>query len=160
MDKNITNLSYSYHIEIDEYWDGQKHTTRFETVIYTFLNLLLIVSFIIFSSNPNVYDVFSTATILFIGQFLFYLFSKYKMRKIIKNNPCYTSQINLQITENRIELSQNNIKRSIPKEYIVKLKELKKTILIYYSPYKSIIIPKKIMSEDELHLIRDIFNIS
>lgn len=159
MNKNIINLNYNYHVEVKEYLDTRKYTERFEIIIYTFSNILLVIFFTIFNSNPSVYNTFIIATILFAGQFLFYLFSKHKIKKIIKNNPSYTNQVNLKINEKEIKLSQNNIKRIIPWNYIIRLKELKKTILIYYSPYKSIVIPKRVISDNELKFIKYKLNI-
>lgn len=160
MNKKTINLNYHYHVEDKEYLDRRSYTERFKFINYIFLYTMLVIILSVFNTNPSLYNTFIYAVIFFIALFLFHLFSQHKIKQIIKNDPRYTNEINLQINEKWIEISQNNMKRIIPWNYIVKFKELKRTILIYYSPYKHIMIPKRIMKENELQLIKDIFNTS
>ena len=89
-----------------------------------------------------------------------YFINRKSQKREAKKGMQYLEKTNLKITEEGVVLSQKSNERTIPWNYIVKIKKLKRLILIYYSPYISVAIPRRIMSDENLKLITDRLNAS
>jgi hypothetical protein len=96
--------------------------------------------------------------IAFIILITFYVLFKIIMKTKMKKHPRSFEKTYLQITEEGIVISQKDLKRIVPWSYIRKIKKLRRIVLIYYSPYQSIVIPRRVINNENLKLITDRVN--
>ncbi|MCT4563728.1 MAG: YcxB family protein [Maledivibacter sp.] len=160
MENNIL-FNIEYTLNSNEYSNLIFEKTKLIHVISLIQLIHMIIFFMYYLKTPQEYLTCRTDVkwyiVFLIVLIVFYLQNKIVIRRVIKKNPQPFEQTNLQITKDSVVLSQESIKRIIPGSYIRKIKKLRKIVLIYYSPYQIAVIPRRVISDEDLKLITDRF---
>ncbi|SHJ72445.1 YcxB family protein [Paramaledivibacter caminithermalis] len=160
MENNIL-FNFEYTLNSNEYSNLIFERTKPIQVICSIQLIHMFIFFRYYLKTPNEYLTNTTDIkwymLFFIGFIVFYIFNKIEARLIIKKNPQLFEKTNLQITEDSVVISQKSIKRIIPRSYIRRIKKLRRIVLIYYSPSQIAVIPRRVISDENLKLITDRF---
>ncbi|WP_432661998.1 YcxB family protein [Wukongibacter baidiensis] len=147
------SFNIKYTISYKELLSFTKYSQRIsKTIAYLFVIQFLLIFFILFNGSSKIQLLASCAGVLTV-----YFFYELRMRKKLKRSPVLVTEVDLEISNDCMIVLQENGKRIIPWNYVVKVKNLKEVLLIYYSTNMSIIIPRRVIGEKELNMIKDNF---